>query len=313
MSIEVYLSVWPRPEQERDYAAVVTAALRAVEAVHAPGDEPIFRRVRVTGKDSSDVRLERDVESLPAGEVVSLIAPHLDETSAVRIDCAWDAVESDGGREEIVKRPLTINHYSAGNGFKGHTAKSYGSLRIDFYTTKSFRLRKNFERPLAIARALIGALDPLHVMIYSDLEVNPLTAHALYHRDLADFAGDIREFARLHDAGGAYRAENEPGQMFLRAPWTMPADYGMYRRDEGQAYLDAFKRRIAPLLALGRGGDAATNLPPGVIATTFDELQTTRAERIGRGLLLTAADSPFAYLEEPFVRLQEAAAGASQS
>lgn len=309
MSIEVSLSVWPRPEQERDPATVVTAALRAVETANAPDDEPIFLHVRVNGK-GDDIRLKRDVESSNAEEVASLIAPYLDEMSSVHVDCAWDALENDGSRVRTEKRPLTVNHYSPGNGYKGHTAKSWGTLRIDFYTTKSFWIRRNFEWPLGIARTLIGELDPLHVMIYTDLEVNPLTAHALYHRDIADFASDIREFARLHDFGGAYRATEEPGQMFLRAPWTMPGDYGMYREDEDGSCIDIFNRRIAPLLAMGRLGDPASELTHDAIDATLSDLQTTRAERIGRGLLLTAHDAPFAYLEEPFFRLQEAAARA---
>lgn len=309
MSIEVYLSLWLGPEGERDHAAVIGAALRSVVALNAPGDDPLFHRVNVAGVDTSMVRVEEKLETSDPADVLALIGPHLDATARVQVEASYDVIETSG----VVKRLLEIQHYGPEHGWKGHARKSFGNLRCSFFTTRSFEDRRNFQWPLELARMLIRELDPLHLMVYTDLEVNPLTAHALYHRDVLDFARDINELARLHDRGGAYLQETEPGHFSHRTPWESAGDYGIYRRDGEPELIAAFERRLRPLLDLGRTRALAAQLGAAEILEALSTLRETRVERIGPGLLLSAEDAPFQYLEEPFIRLQEAAAGAPQS
>jgi len=171
------------------------------------------------------------------------------------------------------------------------------------------RIARNSELLLDVAAQIILRLNPEHLMICTELEVHPFTAHALYHRNLRDFLSDLNWVAILHDRGGLYLCAEE--SVHLMAARRQSRDYG-YRRDERGATADFIDKLESYLSRLSLKWN-----PDRVSDDEIRSALSSRSERevhsLRNSIMLCSTDGPFAYLEDPLFDLFDVAIAASNA
>lgn len=76
---------------------------------------------------------------------------------------------------------------------------------------------------------IVEALSPRHIVICTNTEVHPLTAHGIYHASERDLFEDLRWISRLHEEGGLHLVGSLPGPRW-QPPRKLTHDYGYVRR-----------------------------------------------------------------------------------
>lgn len=325
MSRLLHLSLWldDRPIDRQGVEQLLTI----VAGQNRTADEAIFRDLAVYDGDLSNVaQMSRPLTSR-VEDVMAALPLQISDSMAIEVAATYDSVGYDDVSQALVqsKRRLVAKRFGPKYGWQGLYFKSFGAVRLDWYSIKNFGvpievveaarqpsradtnfmqmipiLRQNYSGPLQVARELIAAFKPRHLVIYSDLDLNPLTAHTIYHREIEDFARDLDAIVALHEHGGLYFTSVQPDHPAFVPPRRLTASYGYLRSELGADWVDEITTRIDTAAAQHSLG---VDLPPDEIRQALTDTPGTTTELLGNGALVTATDAPFDYVEEPFFRL----------
>lgn len=288
-----------------------------------------FRRVLI--KSGTRIILDEKFISDSPEDFFEVVRTHHNEDTHALIESLYQYWHYDETQDSLlrVERPLDINLY----GSNGYYYKRYGPVRISFYNIESFRiphtlidviqkaqtqrkdatkwlrmivqLSQNYSVVRDYVRRIIADNLLDHLVICTESEVHPLTAHGIYHRNPQDFLKDLSKIAELHEHGGLYFCDVNSNDMAFIAARKSTLDYGYLRSNSGN------RSNIQLAEKIGQMAD--------VIMQTADRVQPTREqmeecftlmidtdiEEINGGYLLQAKDAPFNYLEEPYFILYD--------
>jgi len=169
----------------------------------------------------------------------------------------------------------------------------------DQYLQMISEVDRNFDVVRILSSRLIERLDPTHLIICTEWEVHPLTAHGLYHRNIADFGDDIHWITRLQREGGLYLFAGDSSKFM--AARGISRDYG-YLRSQQSTSEDLISKLELQMDRVGRVQNR--------VALSGDEIRlalnsSVSVEKIEsrHSLAVWARESPYAYLAEPFFHL----------
>jgi hypothetical protein len=305
---------------------------------HPVGDScavPRFRRLKIYDTAYSEVVLDRLIKSNEVEPILKEMESYKGEAFAFQIDSAFDCKlyndELDALEETV--HPLTIDFVGPGYGWQGHDFKFYGPIKIVFSNTKVFQvpsslpeiirskarrredttkwlkiiadISHNFDSVKGLAERVILHLNPEHLLVCTDSEVHPLTCHAIYHRNLQDYVWDLKKIAYLHEYGGVYFCDVKPDEPAYRDARKQAPSYG-YLRDRYASQTDTeLVRRLQPFVSQVLADPSILRLTDSQIRSCFQGLTSTTAESFHDSYYLSVTDPPFAYLEEPYMKLYE--------
>lgn len=292
-----------------------------------------FEQIRVYDTSFSRLALDESIKTNDVSGVLATLSSYVGPEFHYEINSVFDCFIFDDRSQTVQAevRPLTISYFGPAHGWKGLEYKSYGLVRLDFSNTKIFRVPhtsmdhvnetaanrgditkglrtmakvgRNFDAVSGVAKRLINRLDPTHLLICTELEVHPLTAHAIYHSDWREYSKDLEKIARLHENGGVYFCELAPGDPAFRAPRKSPPDYGYLRARYGDQTEEDFVEAIQPMVDEMLKNPGGLTLSKEQIQQCFQSLVDTEVEKLNNSYYLSVVDPPFAYLVEPYFRL----------
>lgn len=258
MSFDLGIHAWyeSAPDQRPALFAKVAASI--------PG--PITGRLRVADADPSEIVLDVTLQQDDEESIESALKPFVGEHFAYEFErtfeCSVLSRSLDSTMQEA--RPLTVHLCGSRYGVDGYYYKRNGLLRLSFSNVGVFgvpsrliervqmlppgsaeqmqalkaiaRISHNIDLIHEVASAIICRTDPIHLMVCTEWEVHPLTAHAVYHRDLAEFSADLFRIAQLHEQGGLYLQAPKETQKYSE-PRRTSQDYGYLRNPASRAQL----------------------------------------------------------------------------
>jgi hypothetical protein len=331
MSFALDIHLWPSSDVESD----IDLYRIALDCVPTPGissDLGVvpakFRRMLI--ESGTREIIDEKLNSNEPDDFFEVIKVHQNEDTHTLVESLYQYWDYDDASDMLVKveRPLDLNLYGSKYVQQGYYYKRYGPIRIAFYNVQSFRipqslinairkaqaLRKDATKWLRMiaqlsqnysivkdyVRAIIvrNVLD--HLVICTESEVHPLTAHGIYHRYPQDFFKDLYKIAKLHEYGGLYFCDVSSNDPAFIAARKSTLDYGYLRGDFGNRSNKLFAEKTQRMV--------------NVIMQTADKVQPTREqleecftlmadtdiEDINGGFLLNVKEAPFDYLEEPY-------------
>ena len=336
MSDDVNVHLWLPSEDGRTPPETLGSALESVALSKISAhQEARFLRLRVYEVGYATVLLDEALSNGGVSEILAKVKPYTGSRVRFEVASTFDYATfvSETRKLETRRRPLTINYFGPEYDWQGFPYKSYGPIRLDFSNTKSFRVqnelidyvrkvassggdttaglkmiaqvRKNFDAVISAAKRLIQKMDPAHLLICTDLEVHPLTAHAIYHRDWRDYSKDLQKIARLHEFGGVYFCEVTPDEPAFIAARSSSLNYGYLRGPHITNTASAFVDALQPLVDAVVEDPSIVELSISDIEDVFTSLSLTNVEELNDSYFLTVNDAPFGYLEEPYFKLFE--------
>jgi len=242
----------------------------------------------------------------------------------------YNSYDPDSGTLVNDLRPLTLQLFSPGYGVDQYYFRKAGLLVATFCGLDSFlvppeliratqqaissrteqhlrlmrmidTVAKNIDVVHGFAQATIEAADPKHLLVCTDWEIHPLTAHGLYHSDFRDFPRDLSWIIALHRQGGLYlQPDIQPNHRLADPPRATSADYGELAEMRGtkqflQAHVEDFSRRMASPLHLSV--ETMWNVLDGAAGTTVIPLRESA--------YIASDDGAFGCLDEFFFLLFE--------
>jgi hypothetical protein len=294
--------------------------------------------VRASLIDLSNVVYDRVIDTDETETVVEALAPFVGPAVHYRIGSAFDRLRYEDGRIQATVAPLDIHYYGPEYGWRGQEYKRLGSVVFYFFNTKVFRipdeltrdirrtseagspwpalpvisqLSRNFEAVNGLARRLIAKVNPVHLLVCTEAEVHPLTAHAIYHRDWRDYLRDFGRIASLHERGGAYFCDVAAGEPAFAEPRKESHDYGYIRRwlETQDEFIERVQALVDEVLADPERIEAVSRKQ---LEDCFLSVDDTEVEELNDSYYLYAGEGPFAYLEEAYFRLWAACGSASK-
>jgi hypothetical protein len=291
-----------------------------------------FTRLRVYAGQSSNVVLDEYVNTNDVSPVLEILKPYTEKTVRYEVDSVFDYLRySDSiNQVEPTVGPLKIDFYGSQYEWEGHYYKRFGPMRLSFFNTKVFRvpevlinqvrkaaseradcaaalqmiskLSHNFDIVEDLTKELIRKLDPLHILICTEAEIHPLTAHAIYHQNWEDYLGDLTKIAKLHECGGNYFCEVNSDEPAFAEPRKSSPNYGYIRRWNDTE--EELVERLQPMIdAILESPERIQSAPRIQIEECFDSLEDTEIEKINNSYYISSEDGPFGYLEEPYFML----------
>jgi hypothetical protein len=339
MSYDITVHVWLGEMNDDEAFSARRQLLQDIAIPNHPAKDgsnvPRFARLKICETAYSEVVLDRLVRSNEVEPILKEMESYKGDAFAFQIDSAFDCKlyndELDTIEETV--HPLAVDFFGPGYGWQGHDFKFYGPIKIDFSSTKVFQvpsslpeiirtkarrgeeatrwlkiiadISHNFDAVKGLVERVILHLNPEHLLVCTDSEVHPLTCHAIYHRNLQDYVGDLKKIAYLHEYGGAYFCDVRPDEPAYRDARKQAPNYG-YLRDRYASQTDAeLVRRLQPLVNQVLADPSILRLTDSQISICFQGLSSTIAEPFYNSYYLSVTDPPFAYLEEPYIRLYE--------
>ncbi|MYA80656.1 MAG: hypothetical protein F4X39_09040 [Acidobacteriia bacterium] len=157
-----------------------------------------------------------------------------------------------------------------------------------------------------VVEKMVEAVGPRHVVLCTDDEVHPLTAHGVFHACAGDFVKDLIWIGRLHEEGGLYLVESS-SVTNGEAPRKVTSDYGYLRRD-GQDR-DTFLKELRPVVdRIRRSGDAIAGAVVDV-NVALSEASRSEIKRLREGLYVCNDHETAGYLQDAYFRIFEAVFG----
>lgn len=346
MSFAIDLSVWLDDGRQIHQVDLFGQVLESIAVPkHLSGIEKSppkrFNHLRV--HRGSSLTTVHD-ETLDTNEVTPVLEKLITyDTSDIHYEVAsaYDYIGYTEGPQQAqpVVGPLDIHYFGPDYDWHGHYYKRFGPIRIAFFNTKAFRVPEvltnkikravnerrdaiadlqivaqfshNFDVVHVLAKALIKKLNPRHLIVCTEAEIHPLTAHAIYHRNFQDFLADLQSIARLHELGGAYYCEVSNDDPAFIPPRKVKSEYGYLRRWQGSQ--EGFCERLQPIV------DAVIDCPERIesvsrqqIEECFYSLEEEKVDEVNDSYYLSSIDAPFAYTEEAYFRLFEIAYGTAR-
>ncbi|MBS1828993.1 MAG: hypothetical protein JST93_27065 [Acidobacteria bacterium] len=299
-------------------------ALFARVAGSVPGS--IGGRLRVADTDPSEIVLDVTVQQNEES-IESALKPFVGEHFAYEFErtfeCSVPSSTLDSTKQE--PRPLTVYLCGSGYGVDGYYYKRNGLLRLSFSNVGVFgvpsrlfervqmlppgsveqvqalkviaTISHNIDLIHEVASAIICRTDPIHLMVCTEWEVHPLTAHAVYHRDLAEFSVDLLRIVQLHEQGGLYLQTPEQTQKYSE-PRRISQDYGYLRNPASRAEL------ATRIESYAKAADACREtLPDQYIKEALLTSPRTDVRQLLRSLYIAADQGACGYLEHQFLDL----------
>jgi hypothetical protein len=289
-----------------------------------------FNRVRVYAP-YFDERLDQYLQTNDSRELLRLVENYPSESSRFLIDGAFNFLEYDPRTEELFTSagPLGVEFFGPLQGVTKDYYERYGLVEVSFLGLSPFqidpsllndrnthpshgtgkndelirKLQANYdEAVLNLSREIIKATDPKHLLICTEREVHPLTAHGIYHRESNDFITDLEKIASLHEFGGVYFCKANSDDISL-PPRKSSLDYGYLRGPFGTRTASLFARKLQPIVDAVLNGSCSTKITRNELENVLYGSQTTTTFSMLDSYLLTAQNSPFAYIEEPYFKL----------
>jgi hypothetical protein len=339
MSYDVTVHIWLGEASDDEVFAARKQILQDIAIPTHPGGDgsnvPRFMRLKIRDTAYSEVILDHAIRSNEIEPVLKEIKNYKGNAFAFQIDSVFDCKLYDDGLDifEETIHPLTINFFGHEYEWQGHDFKFYGPIRIDFSNTKVFQvppslpeiirekarrredttrwlkiiagISHNFDIVKDLAERVILHINPEHLLVCTDSEVHPLTCHAIYHRNLQDYVWDLKKIAYLHEYGGVYFCDVKPDEPAYQGARKQAPNYG-YLRDRYASQTDAeLVRRLQPLVSQVLADPSILRLTGSQISSCFQGLTSTIAEPFHNSYYLSVTDPPFAYLEEPYMKLYE--------
>jgi hypothetical protein len=224
-----------------------------------------------------------------------------------------------------LRRPLVVTFYR-GNYFQGHYRNRFGHVEITFDSINSFmvphtlivkaaqadnaeslakrglmiaQISNNYQYARNIIRAVIADARPTHLLSCTESDVNPLVAHDIYHSQLEDFGNDLLKIAKLHEYGGMYFCDVEPGTPEFLPPWKQEA-YGYWRGDYGRNTSDQLVAGLQPYVDQILSNSHSVKIPTETIEKCLASLVDVVTEPIGEGYLVSSRGGSMDYVEGPY-------------
>lgn len=321
MSYDLGIHVWYESEIDR------RPSLFAKAAVSVPG--LTTGKLTVADTDPSEIVLDLQLQASDEQTIQKALRPFLGENFAYQFErtfeCRVEAGTTDGTTME--PRPLSIHLCGSGYGVDGYYLKRNGLLRLSFSTARVFSIpTKLLERARTLppgsieqiqALRAIGAIshnidvvhstaegiilgtDPTHLMVCTEWEVHPLTAHAMYHRDLTEFGKDLCRIVSMSEQGGLYLQAPEETGMYAD-PRKVTLEYGYLRNATASA---EFASRVEMLK--GKVVNAGL-LPEDRVKEVLMTAPGTEIRQLRQGLYIATGEGACSYLEGPFFDLATA-------
>jgi hypothetical protein len=295
---------WPpeRGEQFQKLGRVLECIPLPVKYLELDGSEAVpkrFNRVVVFEECFATV-FDRTMETDRVADVLTLLERYQRPDVSFVVGSVFNFLDRDQDKDETYTSagPLDVNYYGVEYCLGGSYYKSRGPVQLTFSDTAAFA--NNYDAVLMeLAKKIIAATDPVHLVVCTEAEVHPLTAHSIYHRNWSDYFNDLVRIARLHERGGVYFSELSETDPAFAAPRKATMDYGYLRGRFGDNSVAAFVAQLQRLLQ----GDGRVMKSKSVLDECFADLKHTMAERLNDSYLLTALGSPSSYLEEPYFKL----------
>lgn len=333
MSDDVNVHIWQEPNSALEGLELFGRVLECVAIPRHLDNGRLFTRfehIKVYDRSFTNTVLDEAIQTNDMAEVLSRLEAYTGSTIHCEVSSVFDCFRFDQTRKQLDPglKPLTINYYSSGYGWNGLEFKSYGFARLDFSNTKAFRipqvlvqnvrdvsenggdptealriigqLGRNYDVVSDVAKRVIVNLDPTHLLICTDLEVHPLTSHAMYHRDWKDYARDLTKIARLHEFGGLYFCEIRPDDPAFRGPRKSPPDYGYLRGHYGAGIENSFVKTLQPMVNAILRDPKRLQLSRDQLEESFRYFNDTQVQQLNNSYYLSVIGAPFAYLEEPY-------------
>lgn len=315
MSKDINVHVWVEGDDYEVSRATVAKVLQCIEApVNRTSDGrqlARFGRLTVYDGDSFTKCLSEELNTNDIEIVLETIGSLAGPQYHCEIESAFDCVRFDPLYRATRARvqPVTIHFFGSTYGWQGLEFKSYGPIRIDFSNTKAFEipselvefvrsaavgagdtfaalnmiaeLSRNFNSVSGLAERMIASLDPEHLLICTDLEVHPLTSHAIYHNNWRDFIHDLSRILRLHSTGGVYLRLLHADDPAFVGPRKNRQAYGYLRDEYGDGSCGALARRLDEFDSDLRSGTPRFHLSRENIEKCFEMLSATYVEPVG--------------------------------
>ncbi len=288
----------------------------------------IYRQTRV---EIFKERFETDDLDL----VWEKINEHKQKNYQFQVYSAFNFYDYHDEKHEVFKtiNPLDVQLNGLEYGFRENEHfRRYGLIEIAFYKVGYFqinnrliekskhsadshkyarmveKLRQNYEYAvLKFAREIIKHTNPEHLIVCTEGEIHPLTAHSIYHRNWEDFVSDWLKIAELHSDGGVYFTEINPNALppYIESRRKSEADYGHLREWSKDKNENEFSKNLQPKIDYILANQDKIKLTRNELEDCLVELEKTEFREIENSFLLTAHGAPFKYLEEPYFKIFE--------
>lgn len=339
MSDDVNIHLWLEPQSKYDALEMFGGVLACVAVPEHPDDGrqlTRFENIKVYDASFSKVVWNEAIATNDTSKVLAKLKQYFGPRVHCEIASAFDCFHFGDEKKQIEPwlKPLAINYYGSEYGWEGLEHKSYGSVQIAFSNTKAFRvpptlidhvkeiierggdaseglrmiakLGRNFEAVSSLAKRIINKLNPLHLLVSTELEVHPLTAHAIYHRNWQDYLEDLKKIARLHERGGVYFCDVTPDEPAFRGARKSPPDYGYLRGQYGDQTELNFIEALQPMVNTILQNPKSVQLSKKQFEECLYSSVSTEVEKLNDSYYLSVIDPPFAYLAEPYFELYKA-------
>ncbi|MFN0166382.1 MAG: hypothetical protein ACKV22_08115 [Bryobacteraceae bacterium] len=331
MAFDVGIHLWFDQPNEEGWARLFRECLRASLGPTPPAT-PLLPNInvglRLCRRSENSVVSAWTIPSADVPQIADADLPSVRRDSLLQADLGFPCVLYSAQQQQLEEtvHPLSIRLAGPEFDVDGYEYKRNGLVRFSFSNIKVFgvppelvehtraavpagqqdrylrmisRISRNYDVVLDVARKVIERLDPSHLLICTELEVHPLTAHALYHRQIEDFLGDLNWIADLHERGGLYLCSEQSGH--LMPPRRESGDYGYLRVQRGSVadVVSRLEHRLQQRRARGglnelSGDDVRLALSSGAGRTV---------EAMRDSIIVCAEDGPFAYVEDPLFDL----------
>jgi hypothetical protein len=339
MAFDVGIHVWFDRPDEADWAGLALECLRAGLSPISAVSRPDFDvRLRLCRRSENYVVWEATIRSADAFRMAAADFPAVARDSLFQADLAFPCALYSAGQRQIEEavHPLSIRLAGPEFDVDGYEHKRNGLVRFSFSNVKVFgvpselvgdtraavatgeqdrylrmisRISRNYDVVLDVARRTVEHLDPGHLLICTELEVHPLTAHGLYHRRIDDFLEDLGWIADLHEEGGLYLCSG--CGYHLMPPRRESGDYGYLRAQQGST-ADLLSK-LEPRLRRWKSSAGRSRLSADDIRIALGSGPARTVEAMRGSILVSADDAPFKYLEAPFFDLFDLASAAADA
>ena len=324
MSYSVAINLWFEEESVDNCLSVLTAISRIQSE---QGDESsAFSQVKLF-----DEPLSKVAEFKPAKEGLDEICSYLKQQWSrigyASIESSYPFLDYEDEFDSVVelRRPLDVKFYRTSY-VQGHYQKRFGHVEITFDSINSFlvphklivkaaetdtaeslmkrklmiaQISNNYQYVRNIIKAVIADARPIHLLSCTESDVNPLVAHDIYHSRLEDFCNDLLKIAKLHEYGGMYFCDVQPGTPEFLPAWKQQA-YGYWRGRYGRNNSDELVARLQPYVAQVLRNSHPIKIPTETIEKCLASALDAVAEPIGEGYLVSSRGGSMDYIEEPY-------------
>ena len=335
MSYSLNIHIWLKTENEgnlSNFIKLLKCYSRFLNLEEKSAGESLYSRVRLYDSPFSIIT-DKKIETDHLSQLTDLIEEKWQESYHISIDSLYTIKKYDEYKDGINEEFRPADIYFYGNTYGNdnyYQHQRFGQIEISFHNVNHFAvptilteklensvsidegerylslintIESNYMLVSSLVKNIISSIDPLHIVVCTESDINPLVSHTIYHKDLLDFATDLKRIAVLHNLGGLYLSTVNPQIISSLPPWKIASSYGYLRGKYGMNNTDFFSREVQNLADFIISNENCVEARQDIIDYCFTSLNITNIEKIGDSFLLTAKGSPFSYIDEPYFKL----------